>query len=571
MLRTSLALLALLMPTAVLSGPAAAEAGARTWYVDASAPAGGTGTPTRPFTTLAAVESASRRGDTIRVLPSASVLDGGIRLKRGQSLIGGGPGVTALDGSDRAPTLTNTTERLAGDAVRLADDTTVRNLRIREPRRGAVYGRNVTGVRVIGNDVAGHNADCVPGFLIPQFNAPTNVPGVGIPIVGGLQNGWAGIMVDGSKRTDATAYIAGNEVHDAECGDGIDVRTWGTATYRVTIAGNELHHLQQGPDFMSLLAIGLQTRDTSRLHATVTDNRQADLGNPDDLNVALEGADSEGVFVNGVGPSSITAVVERNTYTNEDGIGGFSANGLEAVTMGDGTRLRVIVRDSQFSGSPGDVIEHGALGTNGRLSMLLKRVTAERSTGEGNTWVLPFNNGDCVLAGSLGAGNDVRLKVRDSVLRDCANNGLAIGSNVVNGRGPTKHLSLDVDRTTITGNEGANLGIRNFTGLESLDVRVQRSDLARSIGLGSSVADVAAEDFGWTGTATFDLGGGSLDSVGGNCVAAGALAMNIARYDVSARHLWWGRTGGPGLLSTVTIGGSLDATQPLTTAPSYCS
>lgn len=560
-----------LLMTALLPGnPADASEPVRTWYVDASAPVGGDGTPARPFATLGAVEYASGPGDAIRVKPSTKSLDGGIRLKPGQRIVGEGQAVTGTEDSTPAPTLTNSTDRLAGDAVRLADDTTVRNLRIRDPRRGAVYGRDVTGVKVVGNDVSGHNADCVPGFLIPQFNAPTNVPGVGIPIVGGLQNGWAGIMVDGTTRSDATAYVADNVVHHAECGDGIDVRTWGTATYRVKVTGNDIHHLQQGPDFLSLLAIGLQTRDTSRLKASVTDNRQADLGNPDDLNFAVEGADSEGVFVNGVGPSSITAVVERNDYTNEDGIGGFSANGLEAVTMGDGTRLRVVVRDSHFSGSPGDVIEEGALGTNARLDMVLKRVTAERSTGEGNTWVLPFNNGDCVLAGSLGAGNDVRLKVRDSVLRDCANNGLAVGSNVVNGRGPTKNISLDVDRTTITGNEGANLAIRNFTGLESLDVRVQRSDLARSGALGSSVADFSAEDFGWTGSATIDLGG-TLGSGGGNCVRAGALAMDIARYDVTARHLWWGRAGGPGLLSAVVLGGSLDAAEPLIAAPSHCS
>ena len=39
---------------------------------------------------------------------------------------------------------------------------------------------------IVGNDVSDHNTSCVRGFLIPQFNAPTNVPGVGIPIVTGL-------------------------------------------------------------------------------------------------------------------------------------------------------------------------------------------------------------------------------------------------------------------------------------------------------------------------------------------------------------------------------------------------
>lgn len=568
MRRIPLLLGALLLALMATPAPSAADT-ARTWFVDASAAPGGNGTQPNPFSTLVAAESASRAGDTIRVLPADQPLDGGIRLKAGQTLAGAGPAVRGLADGDPAPTLTNTGTRLAGDAVRLADGATVQNLRIRDTRRVGVYGRDVTGAQVLDNDIAGHNTSCGQGFLIPQFNAPTNVPGVGIPIVGGLPNGWAGIMIDASTRNGATAHVADNTVHDAECGDGIDVRTWGTADYSVTIVGNDVHGLRQGDGLKSVLAIGVQARDTSTLTATIADNRQADLGNPEDINLGPEGADSEGVFINGVGPSTLRAVVERNVYTNTDGVGGFSANGLEMVTMGDGSRVSVVVRDSQFSGSPGDVIEEGALGTNGVLRMRLENVVAERSTGVGNTYLLPFNNGDCVLAGSLGAGNDVRLTVRDSVLRDCANNGLAVGSNVVNGQGPTDHLGLDVDQTTITGNDGSNLGVRNFTDLRSLTVKVQRSDLAGSRGLGSSISDVSIEDLGQTSSATIDLGGGPANSRGGNCLSA-VLGMSIARYDVTARHNWWGSPSGPGPLTATSLGATLDTSPPLTTRPAWC-
>ncbi len=550
--------------------PAAAGLLAKTWYVDADAAPGGNGSTGRPFSSLEAVELASAPGDTIRVLPSALSLDDGLRLKQGQALVGDGPAVTGLGSDSEAPTLVNTGSRLDGDAVRLADGVTVSNLRISKSTRGGIYGLDVSNVRITGNDVSGHNTSCTQGFLIPQFNAPTNIPGVGIPIVGGLPNGWAGIMVDGATRTGGTALISGNHVHDAECGDGIDVRTWGTASYRVTISDNDVHGLRQGENLKSVLAIGLQARDTSRLEGLVSGNRQSDLGNPDELNFAIEGADSEGVFLNGVGPATLTAVVEDNHYTNEDGVGGFSANGLEAVTMGDGSRLSVVVRDSYFSGSPGDVIEEGALGTNARIDMRLERVTAERSTGIGDTFLLPFNNGDCVLAGSLGAGNDVRLTVRDSVLRNCRNNGLAIGSNVVNGTGPTANISLDVDRTSITGNRGGNLGIRNFTGLRNLSIKVQRSNLAHSPGLGSSLADVTFENFGSTGTSRIDLGGGAFGSLGGNCLRTGLLVMNVIRYAVVARKQWWGRAAGAEIRSTTVLGGSLDKSNPLATRPTWC-
>lgn len=552
------AAVALAVALALPGTPAAAATDV--WHVKAGASPGGDGSADRPFDSLAAAEQASGEGDSIVVLPSDDVLDGGIRLKRGQTLSGAGS-------SSR---ITNTTANLDGDAVRLADETTVKNLHITHARRGAIYGLDVTGVLVSGNEVSGQNSSCTPGFLIPEFLAPTNVPGVGVPIVGGLQNGWAGIMIDAENRSGVTARIVDNVVHDAECGDGIDVRTSGSARAKVTIKDNDVHSLRQGEAFRSVLAIGLQARDTSELTAIVNGNTQANLGNPDEPNFAVEGADSEGVFVNGVGPSRLHATVTANRYTNDDGVGGFSANGLEMVAMGEGSVVTTIVRDSSFSGPPGDIIEEGALGTNAHLTMLLERVTAERSTGVGNTMVLPFNNGDCVLAGSLGAGNDVRLTVRDSILRDCRNNGLSMGSNVVNGSGPTKNLSLDVDRTTITGNRGANLGIRNFTKLDSLSVKVQRTNLSDSRGTGSGAANLSAEDLGTTSASAIDLGGGALGSTGGNCLHAGTLAADVVRYAVSARNNWRGQSTGPGLLRTVVVGGTLDAGSPLATPPARC-
>jgi len=539
-------------------GALAAPAGAAdptTWYVEAGVRSGD-GSQDAPLGSLVEVEQRSSAGDRIVVLPAAEPLDGGIRLQPRQVLVGGW--------------LTNTTTRLAGDAVRLADGAQVRGVRITDTRRGAVYGSDVSRVAVIGNDISGQNTACHPGFLIPPFNAPTNVPGVGIPISHGLQNGWAGIQLDADHRQDVTALVAGNTIHDADCGDGIDVRLSGDARGSVVIRDNDVRMLRQGPDFQSLLAIGVQARDNAVVHATIDGNVQADLGNADDPNLLTAGADSEGVFLNAVGPATLDAVVSENDYTNDDGLGGFSANGLEMVSMGSGARMSAVVRDSRFSGAPGDLIEHGALGTDAVMTMRLVRVVAERSTGVGNTYLLPFNNGDCVLAGSLGARNVVRLVVRRSVLRDCANNGLSLGSNVVNGSGATTEVSADVRDSVITGNRGGNVGIRNFTRLGTLRFRMERTDLQRSRSLGSSVADFAAEDVGTTARHIIDIGGGGLDSVGENCLRGGLLAADVVRYRVSARRNWWGQAGGPAPLRTLVVLGALDARQPLAVAPRAC-
>jgi hypothetical protein len=388
------------------------------------------------------------------------------------------------------------------------------------------------------------------------------VPGAGIPISDGLHNGWAGIMVDASRGA-GRVQILSNRVHDADCGDGIDVRLRGTARFRAVVRRNVVRDLRQGEGFESLLAIGLQTKDRSSLVAHLDRNVQTHLGNEDDAGAGPEGADSEGIFVNPAGPSRMSVAVNRNTYTNPRGLGGFSANGLEFVSMGDGARARVVVRNSTFSGTPGDVLEQLGLGTNARLSMKLVDVVATRSTGHansgyGNTFLIPGNNADCLLAASGGAGNVVELTIRDSELTDCANNGLTFGSAVANGEGPTAKLELDIKDTEITGNRGANLRVGNLTGLKMLSVKVERSNLSDAHGTGSGAANVAFEEQGSTDQSTIDLGGGPLGSAGLNCAAGGTLAAHVMGYDVSARNNWWGSPGAPSPGRTVVVGGTLE-------------
>ncbi len=551
---------------ALAPAPTAADAkrAADTLYVSAAAKTPGNGSRNAPFNSLARVQRASSRGDRIIVLASPRSLpplDGGIRLKPRQTLVG-----------TRRAVITNTNpERLAGDAIRLANRTTVRNLEIAGAHRGAIYGRNASGVTVRGNDVSGHNTSCTPGFHIPPFNVPTTVPGAGVPISDGLHNGWAGIMID-AGRGAGRVRILGNRVHNAECGDGIDVRLSGTADFRAKIRRNIVRDLRQGEDFESVLAIGLQTRERSSLMARLDRNVQTNLGNEEDAGAGPEGADSEGIFANPTGPSRMTVYVDRNTYTNPRGLGGFSANGLEFVSMGDGSRGRVVVRNSTFSGTPGDILEQLGLGTNAHLSMQLVNVIATRSIGHGgsgfgNTFLIPGNNADCLLSASGGAGNVVELTLRRVELTDCANNGLTFGSAVANGEGPTAKLELDIADSTITGNRGANLRVGNLTELESLSVKVENTNLSDSQGTGSGSANVAFEEQGSTADSVIDLGGGSLESAGGLCLSGGALAAEVIGYDVSARGNWWGSPGGPAPGRTVVAGGTLEHSPALESPP----
>src|ERR671931_2626104 len=124
------------------TAPRLASGSERSWFVSATVGGPGDGTRAAPFDDLADVERASRPGDRIVVLAaprSAAPLDGGVDLKAGQRLIG------ARGKGHRLASLTNTTDHLHGDAVRLADASVVRNLEISGTGRGGIYGRNVRG------------------------------------------------------------------------------------------------------------------------------------------------------------------------------------------------------------------------------------------------------------------------------------------------------------------------------------------------------------------------------------------------------------------------------------------
>lgn len=539
--------------------------GARSWYVSAAAPPGGSGSRRAPLHALADVERLARAGDRIVVLPAAQPLDGGIALKPRQTLVG-----VRASGSGLAPRIANTgAARLRGDAVELADRTTVRNLTVGPSYRGGIYGSDVTGVRLSGNDVSGQNSSCTVGFVVLPFVLPTIVPGLGVPLSGGLPNGWAGIMLDAATAHGA-ATIAGNVVHDAACGDGIDLRLTGTADLRAVVTGNLVARLRQGQSLLSLLAIGMQVQGSARLTAVLDRNTQRDigsvLGRQTDQGAGLPGAgaDAEGVFANLAGHGHLAATITHDTF--EHGIGGFSVNGMEMVITGGSPTADMHIADSTFHNGPGDMLEEINFGTDAHMSLALDRVAATHTTGLGNTYVIPGNNGDCLVEGQTGAGDVTSLRVRRSELSDCANNGLTVASGVSNGsRGPAGTLSFDIAGSRIVGNRADNLRVVNETGLRNLIGRVQDTDL-RGAGLIGVAVDKLA---GSTDNVVLDFGGGPLGSPGRNCFGrAGLLDAEALLFQPAMQHNWWGRPGGPTLGRTT---GAVDAGRPLAAPPGACS
>ncbi|MGO4261009.1 hypothetical protein [Lysobacter sp. TAB13] len=550
-------------------GSIAAQASGRVLYVSATATDSADGSRARPYASLQAVEQASAPGETIVVLASPltqAPLDGGIALKPGQILLG--EAATA----DRAARVSNGSARLDGDAVVLAPDTEVAGLLIEHPRRGGIYGRNTPGVRIHDNEIVGHNRDCALGLIIPPVSIPSSVPGIVIPQPLPLPNGWAGIMVDADHGAGHIA-IHDNIVRHSQCGDGIDLRLSGDADYTAKVDANTVHDLRQGPllrGILSVLGIGMQTLDRARLDIALDRNTQHDIGD-----AASPSSDSEGVFATLAGDSQLIADVNRNTFYR--GLGGWSANGLELVINSGRARATMQVRNSSFVGVPGDVIEGLNLGVGSYMELKLDHVIAKDSTGApfqnlARSFTYAGNLGDCLVMTSAGAGNTLRLQVRDSQLENCVNNGVTISSNApvgLTGAGAVDRIEFDIDNSRIVGNRFHNLKLAILAPVTRLSGRVRNSDIGRGRGvnlsLERSLLIPAPAD------AVLDFGGGALASAGGNCFdGGGERDLEIKGLNVSLQQNWWGRPRAPYPWEAPVLMGSARYAPVALSAPAHC-
>src|SRR5262245_7283708 len=97
---------------AILAAPAAGNA--TVWFARAGATGDGT-SAAMPIGTSAALDAATKPGDVIILLTGETPFDGGIALKKGQTLMG-------LAEGDRRPSITNThSDQNGGNGIVLAD------------------------------------------------------------------------------------------------------------------------------------------------------------------------------------------------------------------------------------------------------------------------------------------------------------------------------------------------------------------------------------------------------------------------------------------------------------------
>jgi hypothetical protein len=544
----------------------------KTWFVRAGAAAGGGGSESAPFNSLPAVERASAPGDTITVLPaplSEPPLDGGIALKPGQRLSGGGPPVAGKRPLARVPRITNNNAAVnSGDAVVLADHVEVSNLVILKAVRGGIYGHDVNGARIHGNDLSGTNTSCTPGLYV-YFPVQQPV----------LANGWAAIMVDEDRGTEWLS-IQDNSVHDGACNDGIDIRATGRAWVAARVSGNRVTRLAQGPKMRSVLAIGMQTRDDAVLSVDSDYNSETYIGSPN--------ADCEGLFSNQSG-GSLTWSIDHNTFAH--GIGGGSCNGAEFFTGTGIATTNLYIGHSTFEYDPGDMIEEdNGGGTGSVINLTLEDVTVRHTSfprplaAEAKFTNVRYmdNLGRCMDQYSWGHRNVNNLRIVNSHFADCRGDG--IGSDVTGGAysygrpgakgrsmdlgdGEGDAISIEVENSRIDGAGQYALHFANHAAMADLKVRVENTRLSGAMG----AAAVAFDQDGSTEHADIDLGGKAGGSAGGNCILAGAgLAAEVTGYDVLAKSDWWGRAGGPMARKIAVTNGHLHTSPALRSRPPSC-
>jgi hypothetical protein len=564
--------------------------GQNKWYVSATAGVGGNGSAAAPFNTLAQVQQASGPGDTIIVLPSplsTPPLDGGIALKAGQRLVGGGPpivkfGAPLISGGppvigpsslSSLPRITNTTGAAnSGDAVRLADDTDVENLVITRPYRGAIYGLDAVGVSVRGNDISSFNTSGTVGFVVQPFDLATFTPGAGIELANGVPAGWAAILID-TANVSTTLSIANNYLHDGVCGDGIDIRGMNTGDIGVQVNYNFITRLVQCGSVSAIQGISTQVTGTSRLRATLLGNTQANNGSP--------GANMDRLFVNPAESGTLVETIDHNVDIT--GIGGASTNGFEYILSNGNANSHVTISNSYFQNNPGDMLEEFNYGAGSTTTLVLDKVTVEQTTISGGvpSYATPSgsaaitgNLGECLAISADGANDTTILQMSDSSFTGCDNNGIQVTGNHAtgNGVGNLHTIVVNIDNSTINGSRFYNLWVNDVTPLTNLKVRVQDSDLSVS----SSGVSVAFDQqpTGATASALIDLGGGSLGSDGRNCIFGGSIYdLEATRYNVSAENNWWGSAKGPtaGKVVETITGYKIDTSSPLRRAPDACN
>jgi hypothetical protein len=358
--------------------------GGAAYYVSADARPGGDGSRRRPFRSLSHVEAASAAGDTIHLLSSDSVLDGGIRLKPGQRLIGIGPdGEMSAYPADRVR-LTNTAPLPGGVMVELS------------------RGNEVAGIHFV--DMGNH---AISG-------AGTDYSGAHIHHA--TFSGNAGVHVEDERglvyaiSLDASAGVRdGVTIEDSRFADGEDL-----GAIRVFQSGESRGRYRfQRNEFSDLggRAYFVRTQDRSFVETIILDSAADNIGRGE--------RNSDSIIPYLMGQSEQVMLVRNYRFNNTNQEGNQSNTGIEAYMFGQprpdeanwctGCTLTLTILDSVIENAVTDPIQFSNSGRNSRLRYEIRNTRIIGGSPRQGDGGISLN-----LQGSRASGGSTTLLVEDT-------------------------------------------------------------------------------------------------------------------------------------------------------------
>ena len=511
-------ILTILMFSVLLASVASAET---TWYVKANAGAGGDGSESRPFNSLAAVEAASGPGDTIIVLDCPAdidPLDGGIALKDGQKLEGTGPDVTLA--APQAARLTNSNaDRYDGDAIVLANDNEVTNVHVIDAYRSAISGYNITGADIHHNLVTGHNQ----GREIFVHIDPTGY---------NVYSEYGGIhLTADADNVMGDLLVHHNVVRNAR-GVGVLLYLNASASAQLLLDGNTVTDLLAKPNGENA-AIVMATIDSAIGNVIIRDTSVDNIGSDsiwtDGALFYMEGSSQQDVLIQGF------------TYRNTKDVGGGQSFGMCAgwiIRTADNARFNFRLEDSELRGMKGWCgVVLFVEGSNSDITWHIENTVVENSGRDG------------IDICNLGPGNDYEIHLEGNQVRDCRGDGflfindssienveISLKDNAYLGNRDIPHIPVPIVGGCYFGPSSGQLGgpIGDFR------VMMEGNDLVGG-GYGIKIKDPNA----LIASSIIDLGGGGLGSAGRNRIFDNTNAVHSINHDVVAKNNWWGSPEGP--------------------------
>jgi Bacterial Ig domain len=357
--------------------------GARVWYVEAGAAAGGDGSSTAPFNSLASVSPALASGDTVFLY--AGSYAGGVTLSPDDTLVGQSAGLWVgdqelVDPSGSNPVVGNSggagISLVAGDAVSgiSVSGTSGAGISVSNADTFTI-GANVTisGAGADGIDISGGSGDATVGATISgsaghsvevsgrqggilTFSGPITDTGDGVALTSnnGATISFTGGLTSTTTNADPAFQATGGGTVTVTGSDNTlstqDATALDVDSTTIGGAGLNFQTISAGVSATSGPAEGVVLSDTGNGQLTVTGTH----------NLLGSGGDIEGTTVAAVSASNAEAVSLRDMDMTLQG-----GDGVEATSLG-----ALAVFSSQITGGASGIVATGTSNAqaNGLLS-----------------------------------------------------------------------------------------------------------------------------------------------------------------------------------------------------------